>query len=166
MNKEKKDIFILILILTITFASVGFAMIFGIKDNMQTRMLNERAKAEITKIISISTEGTARDIRSFIKDELTVVVYPEVIEKNSKIIYTMNVKNTGNTDIELNGIDITPKIGNHLLYTISNISVGDVLEIGESKVFSVEISYDNDYELDSVDYKEEAVNIILDFIKK
>ncbi len=167
MKENKKDYIILIIILSVTCLSVLLATVFNKgKNNLQTSMVNEKPRVEITKIVSVATNGLAEDLKSYIKDNLTVVVYPKVTDKYSSVSYTLNVKNLGDNDIELRSINITPKIGEHLLYTISNLQAGDVVESGDSKMFTVEISYNNEYELDSVTYNEEPIYIMLDFQRR
>ena len=167
MKRDSKDLMILILILVVTFMSGALVFVSNNNNNsLRTSMQTEDKNVEITKIVSVATEGYAEDMRSYIDEKLKAVVYPKVVNKYDRIVYTFNVKNNGKTSVELRGINISPKIGEHLLYTLSNIEAGDILEKGESRVFSVIISYDNEYELESVEYVELPVNITLDFVQR
>ena len=167
MNKDKKDYMILTVILALTVLSVIFATAFNKgKNNLQTSITNEKAKVEISKIVSVATEGLGEDVKSYIKDDLTVVVYPKVEEKHSSVTYNLNIKNLGNNDVVLRSINISPKIGEQLLYTVSNLNAGDVIEKNDSKLFSVEISYNNEYKDYRVPYNNDPIYIVLDFQNK
>ncbi len=167
MNKDKKDYIILTAILTLTVFSVILATAFNKgNNNLQTSLTNEKAKVEINKIVSVATEGLGEDMKSYIKDNLTVVVYPKVEEKNASVMYKLNIKNLGNTDVVLRSINISPKLGDHLLYTIYNLNAGDVIEKNDSRMFSVEISYNNEYSEDFVQYNNDPIYIVLDFQNK
>lgn len=168
MKKDNRNAIIIGLLITIAFMSVGYALLSNkVNSNeLKTSIANAYADVSISTITSVETQGMAEDAKSYINGNTEVVLYPVVREKGDKVIYTINIINNGTKKSELRGIDISPKQEDYEIYSIVNLSAGEELLPGESKMFEIEISYNNEYEQDSVDVKQlKEIKVTLDFTK-
>lgn len=146
MKKDNKNAVIIALLVTIVFMSVGYALLSAEIDNNQMKTsINDtkRRDIKITTITSIETIGNAEDAKSFISGENEVTMYPRLLEFGDTIIYTINVKNDGSTDEMLNSIEV--KTDNSIAYVIDNLSAGDIITSGDSKMFTISLSLNEEY---------------------
>lgn len=140
-TNTKKNVMIISLLITVIFLSIGYAFL-GIKlDNETlTTSLNVKWKVGITSITSIETEGRSKNLKTEVNGPSAAFdIYME--EKDEKIIYTINVKNTGTLDAKLDEIIITKKEEN-INYIVEGIKAGDVLKQGENVIFTLTLNYD------------------------
>lgn len=168
MKKDNRNAIIIGLLITIAFMSVGYALLSTKvdQDELKTSANGTYTDVSITAITSVEAQGTAEDVRSYISGKTDLVLYPKIIAKGDVLTYNVNIKNNGNKKAVLNGIEMSKNEEEQIIYTVANISVGDEILPGDSKMVTVEAYYDNDYEEEFV-YNEEAseMKISFDFSK-
>ena len=163
MKKDNKNAVIIALLVTIAFMSVGYALLSAEIDNnqMKTSITDAKRKnIKITTITSIETIGNAEDTKSFISNENEVTMYPRLLEFGDTIIYTINIKNDGNIDEVLNSIEV--EADDSIAYVIDNLSAGDIVTAGDSKIFTISLSLNEEY-VGQVNDKLPEVKIKLNF---
>ena len=168
LKKDNRNAIIIGLLITIAFMSVGYALLSTKVDQneLKTSVNGAYTDVEITTITSVETQGIAEDVRSFINGKTELVIYPKIVAKGDVITYNVNIKNNGTKKAVLNGIEMSKNEEEQIIYSVSNISVGDEILPGDSKMVTVEVYYDNDYEEEFV-YNEEAseMKVTFDFSK-
>lgn len=163
MKKDNKNAVIIGLLVTIAFMSVGYALLSTKADRneLTTSLVDSYSDVSITTIISVDTEGTAEDVKSYISGDTELTLYPKINEKGDKVSYTINIKNNGNKKAELKSIKIRPVAEDYEIYSIQNISAGDELLPGDSKIFTFEVSFNNEYDgfVENTELKEVKVSL-------
>lgn len=172
--KDKKNIMIMFLFLAVFSLSIGFAVI-GTKINNKDMLTSLAFKWDIgiSKVVSVETEGNAKSDDT-ITDGATFSANISLPSKNDKIIYTLNVKNSGNVDSKLNNIVVSLPDSN-LSYSIDGIKASDILRKGENHLFTLtvekqeESKKNNDLEQgeEEILFDDKIVNLklMLDFVQ-
>lgn len=168
MNKDNRNAIIIGLLLTIAFMSVGYALLSKKvdKEELKTSINNTYSDVSITTISSVETMGSAQDVRSYISGNTEITIYPKIIEKNDLILYNVNIKNNGDRKAVLKNINITPSHEDNIICSVSNISAGEELLPGDSKMFTIEVMFDEEYEKEYVQTEElKRIKVYLDYSK-
>lgn len=163
MKKDKRNSIIVALLVTIMFMSIGYALLSNrVDDNtdkISTAMVSSYKDVEITTINSIAAEGTAEDLGARLSGKTSITVKPVIRESKDKVMYTVNVKNKGTKASLLKDIEIVPEEEEYYRYVLENINAGDILNPGESLMFTFTVEYNDDYQFEDV--KDEAKEITL-----
>ena len=143
MKKDNRNAIIIALLITVVFMSVGYAFLSVKIDNesMTTSMATKNyIDVRVKTISSVETVGNAYDVKSLISDDNEVTLYPSFLEKEDSVIYTINIKNYGNSDATLENITIDAD-SEDIVCSLESLNAGDILYAGESKMFKINVSY-------------------------
>lgn len=165
-NKNKKNLMIILLLVSIIFMSVGYAMLsIEIEQKQNYASSDSVWDIKITAISSIETQGLAENISATIENNFSAKFNSSLQTPNDKVAYMINVKNHGTIDAKLSSINIIPSDNqeNNISYSIEGIELDEVLKSGESKLFTLVAHYDNDIPSEEEINKE--VTLILDYIQ-
>lgn len=165
--RDKKNIMIVAMLIAITFMSAGYVLL---SEQLDVRnaitSVNPVWDVKILSISSIETEGYAQSIQESIENKYVVNFNSEFQTNGDKITYVINVRNEGTLAAKLSSIIINPKYENeYLTYTVEGIEVGDNLNIGESKMFTFTIEYNNEIDTLVDETIIDEVKLTLDYIK-
>ena len=165
--RDKKNIMIVAMLIAITFMSAGYVLL---SEQLDVRnaitSVNPVWDVKILSISSIETEGYAQSIQESIENKYVVNFNSEFQTNGDKITYVINVKNEGTIAAKLSSIIINPKYENeYLTYTVEGIEVGDKLNIGESKMFTFTIEYNNEIDTLVDETIIDEVKLTLDYTK-
>lgn len=165
--RDKKNIMIVAMLIAITFMSAGYVLL---SEQLDVRnaitSVNPVWDVKILSISSIETEGYAQSIQESIENKYVVNFNSEFQTNGDKITYVINVRNEGTLAAKLSSIIINPKYENeYLTYTVEGIEVGDKLNIGESKMFTFTIEYNNEIDTLVDETIIDEVKLTLDYIK-
>ncbi|MBO5376744.1 MAG: hypothetical protein J6A52_07850 [Bacilli bacterium] len=165
--RDKKNIMIVAMLIAITFMSAGYVLL---SEQLDVRnaitSVNPVWDVKILSISSIETEGYAQSIQESIENKYVVNFNSEFQTNGDKITYVINVRNEGTLAAKLSSIIINPKYENeYLTYTVEGIEVGDKLNIGESKMFTFTIEYNNEIDTLVDETIIDEVKLTLDYTK-
>ena len=165
--RDKKNIMIVAMLIAITFMSAGYVLL---SEQLDVRnaitSVNPVWDVKILSISSIETEGYAQSIQESIENKYVVNFNSEFQTNGDKITYVINVRNEGTIAAKLSSIIINPKYENeYLTYTVEGIEVGDKLNIGESKMFTFTIEYNNEIDTLVDETIIDEVKLTLDYTK-
>ena len=165
-NKDKKNLMIMLLFVSVMFMSIGYAML---STELEKKQNYADSKAvwdiKITTISSIETQGLAKNVLANVENSFSAKFNSSLQTPNDKVTYTINVKNHGTIDAKLSAINIMPSDGieNNIKYSIEGIELDEVLKSGESKLFTLVAHYDGD--IPSEEQINKEVTLILDYIQ-
>lgn len=167
MNKDKRNVMIVVLLVIVACMSVGYALLSTKTDmtRMTTSMNSGYKDVALTTIVNIETEGNGEDTHSEIDGKTSVILYPLVNDVGDKVVYTFNVKNNGTEASELKSIEITPNQDEHVSYYLDNISAGEKLAAQDSKMFTLTVEYNENYDGEAIDSNATKITLNLDYEK-
>lgn len=169
-NRDKKNIMIVALLIAVVFMSVGYALLSTKLDIQGTSSIIDPVwDVGIVSISENSTEGYASSLNSTVINKFSAKFNVELQMPNDKVTYTINVKNEGTIDAKLNSITIMPEDYNEgfIIYDIEGIKAGEVLSVGQSKIFTLSVMYNSEAtgQPQEEDLTKE-ISLILDYIQK
>lgn len=88
-------------------------------------------------------------------------------EPGDEISYKLEIKNTGTIDAKVDGITISPISNDYdpILYTVSDINIGDELDAGKSTGITVKIKYNPNYTGTETTFNED-LTVSINYIQK
>lgn len=117
----------------------------GIFGNIEPTNPNNNAKWNIsfTRVIKTEVVGSAKEISEVSYNDLSASFNVLLPKPSDSISYEFTISNKGTLDAKLDTINVTPENRemDAILYEISGIEVGDVLNAGESTTLIVKVSY-------------------------
>ncbi len=146
-NKDKKNTMIGALLVALVFVSVGYALLSTqLEIKGSATIVNPDFDVAITAINSTETEGSGKSLESTVLDSKTAIFSATFVDPGDTVKYVVNVRNQGNLDAKLNAIELNPKDYGEgfIIYTINGIEAGEVLQVGQSKLFEVIAYYNPD----------------------
>ena len=169
-NRDKKNIMIVALLVAVVFMSVGYALLSTqIEEKDNSSIVEPLWDVKITAISSTMTEGNGNSLLSTVENRFSVKLNSEIKMPGDKVTYVINVKNNGTIDAKLNSISITPESHSEdiIIYSIEGINAGDELKAGESRLFTVEATYNSELTTPIEEEKiSKEITLILDYIQK
>ncbi len=168
-NRDKKNIMIVALLVAVVFMSVGYALLSAQLDVKGTTTIVDPVwDVKITSISSTETEGNATSIDAMVENRFSAKFNAQFQAPGDKITYVVNVKNEGTISAVLNSITITPDdyADGFIVYTIDGLEVGDTLNVGETKVFTISATYNE--EIEGTPQEEDLtkeITLILDYVQ-
>ncbi len=136
-----KKIFLLVIgILLLSIMTLGYA---ALKEKIEidgVATIDSTYNVAITKVELASTTGTAVQKALPTYTKLSAHFSVGLTDIADKIVYNVEITNSGTVDVKLNNgaINIT---GGHINVTKSGVANGDILLHGETKVLTLTISY-------------------------
>lgn len=154
--KDKKNILICALLLTIMVMAVGYAAFRQTLNIDGTATIAGEWQVEITGVTP-SVTGTAQDMAYDETDNpngtrftaTTATFDAKLMKPGDSITYTITVKNNGSIDAKLSTITLTPQAdgSDAIIYeVVSQPAADSVLAAGESTTVQIRITYDADTE--------------------
>lgn len=169
-NRDKKNIMIICLLVAVVFMSVGYALLSAQLDiKGSTSIVDPVWDVKISSISSTSTEGYGTSLNATVENRFSAKFNAELKMPGDKVTYVINVKNEGTIAAKLNSITITPENYSEgfIKYTIEGIAAGDTLDVGESKMFNLEVSYNTEKTgTPSNEELTKEITLMLDYIQK
>ena len=167
MKKDNRNAVIVALLITVVFMSVGYALLSTKVDKteMATSIISAYKDVNITTITSVETQGSAKDVKSFISGKTAVTVYPLVQEKGDKVIYSINVKNSGTQSSKLKSIDINTQQKDYIVYSLNNINAGDTIAANDSLMFTLIVEFNDKYTGEEIIQEANELTITLNYEK-
>lgn len=120
-----------------------------------------------TKAIQRNISGNAKEVRPVSYTSTTASFAVELTGIGDSITYDFTVTNKGRVDAEVESIYIVPtnKEDDAILFTTSNLYVGDDLLVGKSKDIRVTAKFNPNFKEDARNL-EKSVTVILNFVQK
>ena len=160
MENKKKIMLVLILLLFVSL-SVGYAfLVLNMSGNTLLTSSHFKWDIKMNNISSIETVGNARSINTLLNGGVGLFEY-STVGSDDKIIYTINIVNSGSFDAKLNEI-IVNGIDNYL---IDGIDAGLVIKSGESRLFTFSVNGVNQDNGDETSEDIVKFKLILDFVQ-
>ena len=150
--KDKKNIFIGVLIFAIVVMSIGYAAFATTLNINGSAKIVGSWNVEITGITPVVT-GTASEDPASSFTPTTATFSAKLLKPGDSITYTVNIENNGTIDARLNSITLTPQTSkaeggtgsDAILYEIvSKPADSSVLAAGEDTTVVVKVTYDPD----------------------
>lgn len=167
-NKDKKNTMIGALLVALVFVSVGYALLSTqLEVKGSATIINPDFDVAITAINSTETEGAAKSLDASVQNSKTATFSATFSEPGSTVKYVVNVRNQGNLDAKLNAIELSPDNYGEgfIIYGINGIEAGEVLQVGQSKMFEVVAYYNPDMtEEPTADDLTKDLRLTLDYI--
>lgn len=154
--KDKKNVLICALLLTIMVMAVGYAAFSQSLNINGTATIAGEWQVEIIGVTP-SVTGTAQDMAYDETDNpngtrftaTTATFDAKLMKPGDSITYTITVKNNGSIDAKLSTITLTPQAdgSSAIIYEIvSQPAVDSVLAVGGTHEVEVKVTYDEDVE--------------------
>lgn len=147
--KDKKNVLICALLLTIMVMAVGYAAFSQTLNINGTATIAGEWQVEITGIDS-ELEGAATNKEGTPTFTSTTATFDvELVKPGDSATYTITVKNNGSIDAKLSSITLTPQAdgSSAILYEIvKQPAVDSVLAVGNTHEVVVKVTYDENVE--------------------
>ena len=139
---KKKNIVILIMCLFVLFITIGYAAFSTALNINGTANIESEWKVEFTNITTGTPVGTAtnRTAPSYTANSATMDVNLEV--PGDSMTYEVTLTNKGTLDAVISEIKAEAAGSEAIIYTISGVKTGDIVEAGDSTNIIIKIEYD------------------------
>ena len=113
-----------------------------------------------------SQNGNAKELSSHNFSDLRATFHVSLFQPGDEIVYDLTIANTGTIDAKVSSIIITPETlpSDSILYTVSDIYVGDELDAGKRTHMTVKIKYNEN--VDPVSVLNKKLEVIINYVQK
>ena len=162
--KKNKTIIISVTLCLLLCLMVGYAAFSQQLTINGTSTISSNWQVEITGVISKKINGTASNDGEPVYSPEAVTFKTLLQSPGDSIEYEVTVTNKGTIPARLNKITQTSSTNPAIIYSVNNISEGDVLDPDESKVFTVTVAYDQNVTTQP-DALTSSLTVALDFVQ-
>lgn len=108
---------------------------------------NQRWNVGFINNVMVEKVGSAYEVSAPTYTSTRATFHVGLIEQGDEITYNIDIKNSGTIDAKVSEIIVNPvsEDADPILYSISNINVGDELDAGKVTTMSVKIRYNPNY---------------------
>ena len=146
--KDRKNILIIALLITMTFLTVSYATTVAKLDmkNIATTIINPKWNVAISDIENVEIVGNAESVSYYIEGT-TAKFYTKLTDKKDSLTYNVTVKNKGNVDIILRSIVQSPENDNYLIFSASGLNNKVPIKANSSLTFEVTIRFNEQLDI-------------------
>jgi len=153
MHRERKrrNVFIVGLIAILLVMSLGYAAFQSELDIKGTTKVTSNWDIEITNVTVKNIVGDAEDTTLYpcVVNNLTATMSGDFYTPGDSIVYEITVQNKGTINAVLDSIKINMPSQDVLLFKLEGITSKEALNAGASKVFTFEVKYNENVEIQS-----------------
>ena len=115
----------------------------------------------------VQKKGQANEVRPSSYTKTRATFHVSFVEPGDEITYRITIKNSGTIDAKVSDIVVNPITDSNdpILYTISDIEIGDELDAGKSTTMRVNIKYNPNYGGPFVRISKE-LNVFINYVQK
>ena len=162
-NRTQRNYIIAGLCAILVIMGVGYAAFQSQLKISGTSNITSDFAVRITSITPNSIVGGAADKSEVTTHTNTTATFGTTLQKpGDSITYDVVIENEGNIDATLKTITKTDTNNSAILFETSGVAEGDALNVGESKVMQVKVTY-NPSVTSQPDNLESTLNVTLDY---
>jgi hypothetical protein len=146
--KDKKNILILALLVTVAFLTVGYGITAAQLDlrSAATSIIDSKWDIKITKIENPEVVGWGENI-SFDMNGTSAKFKTKLVTNMDSVIYNVTVTNNGNVDVVLDSFVQNPEMDEYVIYSVTGLSNEVVLSANKSITFQVTARFNETAEI-------------------
>lgn len=165
MRVNKKIIMSIALCLCAVFMAVGYAAFKADLTINGTANVTSTWDVSITNITTYDMQGGAYNIEEPSYNSNVAKFYAAVINPGDAITYNVTIKNKGTISAVLGDYKITESGSESIVYLVSGINKGDILEANETVTITVLVQYNNNVGIEPPTTRVRRINLDLDWIQ-
>ena len=163
LNKTQRNYIIMGLCAILVIMGVGYAAFQSQLKISGTSSVSSNFSVKITDITVSSQNGGAADKPGVTTHTDTTATFGVTLQSpGDSITYDIRIENQGSIDAVLKTITKTDTNNSAILFETSGVAEGDALNVGESKVMQVKVTYNPSVTSQPTDL-ESTLNVILDY---
>ena len=163
LNKTQRNYIIMGLCAILVIMGVGYAAFQSQLKISGTSSVSSNFSVKITDITVSSQNGGAADKPGVTTHTDTTATFGVTLQSpGDSITYDIRIENQGSIDAVLKTITKTDTNNSAILFETSGVAEGDALNVGESKVMQVKVTY-NPAVTSQPDNLESTLNVTLDY---
>lgn len=169
---KKKRITIIILLLLVTFITVGYAVLSAPLNINGTSTINNASWNVHFENINVTTGSVAATSGPTIDNSKLNITYAVALEKPGDFFeFTVDVKNAGSVDAKLSELPILDGVSQaqdvYTNYTFTHydntaITVGETIAAGSSKKFRVRVEFDRNITANQLPTTQQDMTLTVD----
>ena len=163
LNKTQRNYIIMGLCAILVIMGVGYAAFQSQLKISGTSSVSSNFAVKITDITVSSQNGGAADKPEVTTHTDTTATFGVTLQSpGDSITYDIRIENRGSIDAVLKTITKTDTNNSAILFETSGVAEGDALNVGESKVMQVKVTYNPSVTSQPTDL-ESTLNVTLDY---
>lgn len=163
LNKTQRNYIIMGLCAILVIMGVGYAAFQSQLKISGTSSVSTNFSVKITDITVSSQNGGAADKPGVTTHTDTTATFGVTLQSpGDSITYDIRIENQGSIDAVLKTITKTDTNNSAILFETSGVAEGDALNVGESKVMQVKVTYNPSVTSQPTDL-ESTLNVTLDY---
>ena len=163
LNKTQRNYIIMGLCAILVIMGVGYAAFQSQLKISGTSSVSSNFAVKITDITVSSQNGGAADKPGVTTHTDTTATFGVTLQSpGDSITYDIRIENQGSIDAVLKTITKTDTNNSAILFETSGVAEGDALNVGESKVMQVKVTYNPSVTSQPTDL-ESTLNVTLDY---
>lgn len=164
MKRKNKNLIISVVLCLCLCLMVAYAA-FQTQLNINgTSSISSNWQVEITNVVSQNIIGSAANDGNPVYSPEAVTFKTLLQKPGDSIDYVVTVTNNGTISAKLDNINKTTSSNPAIIYSITGIEEGDVLDPNETKNFTVTVAYDNAVTTQP-DILNSSLTVALDFVQ-
>ena len=163
LNKTQRNYIIMGLCAILVIMGVGYAAFQSQLKISGTSSISSNFAVKITDITVSSQNGGAADKPEVTTHTDTTATFGVTLQSpGDSITYDIRIENQGSIDAVLKTITKTDTNNSAILFETSGVAEGDALNVGDSKVMQVKVTYNSSVTSQPTDL-ESTLNVTLDY---
>lgn len=142
---KKKTIVMLILVVAICIMTTGYAILQQQLNISGTSSIDSTWKVEIISINEKDIEGDASSSVTPSFTSTTANFKVSLLNPGDSITYEIKIKNSGTLDAKVDSYSVEMDENDAIVYEVSGVADGDLLNAGEEKTVSIKVSFKTGY---------------------
>ena len=165
LNRTNRNYIIAGLCMILVIMGVGYAAFSSQLKISGTSNIASNFLVKITDIQSTVQSGQASDAQTPTHDDTTATFKTNLVSPGDSMKYDITVENQGNMDAVLESIEINDANNPAITFQTSGIEEGDELQVSQSDVLTVIVSYDSNV-TSQPENKESTITVTLNYKQK
>ena len=165
LNSNQRNYIIIGLCAILVIMGVGYAAFQSQLKISGTSNIASNFLVKITDIQSTVQSGGASDATPPTHDDTTATFKTNLVSPGDSMKYDITVENQGNMDAVLESIEINDGNNPAITFQTSGIEEGDELQVSQSDVLTVIVSYDSNV-TSQPENKESTITVTLNYKQK
>lgn len=164
IEKRKLVVFLTITLIVLCFFTTGYAILNQrLNISGSVTLLPSAEETIISNISQAVLSNNASEVSSATKSGTSASFSVKLSKGNSKVSYTLTIKNNSNTKVRLSSIDFSSS-NDAFTYKLSGIDTSTIIAIGGETTCTIDIYYndDNKYEVPSTNTSN--ITLTLNFV--